>query len=64
MERAYFNHMQGIMETIKSSGDGRSEKYPMHIIMFSHAIDVVTSMGLETRRPQIVSRTVAVVPLV
>ena len=63
-EKAYFYHMQGIMETIKTSGDGRSEKYPMHILMFSHAIDVVNSMGLESRRPQIVSRTVEVVPLV
>lgn len=62
-EQAYFYHLQGIMETIKTSGDGRSEKYPMHILMFSHAIDVVTSMGLETRRPRIISRTVEIVPL-
>lgn len=63
-EEAYFRHMQGIMETIKSSGDGRSEKYPMHILMFSHAIDVVTSLGLQSRRPQIISRNVEIVPLV
>ena len=43
-EEAYFRHLNGILETIKSSGDGRSEKYPMHIIMFSHAVDVVASM--------------------
>lgn len=62
-EKAYFYHLSGIMETIKTSGDGRSEKYPMHILMFSHAIDVVTSMGLETLRPRIISRSVEIVPL-
>ena len=63
-EKAYFYHLNGVMETIKTSGDGRSEKYPMHILMFSHAIDVVNSMGLQSRRPQIISRTVEMVPLV
>ena len=63
-EKAYFYHLNGVMETIKTSGDGRSEKYPMHILMFSHAIDVVNSMGLQSRRPQIISRSVEMVPLV
>ncbi len=63
-EEAYFYHLHGIMETIKSSGDGRGEKYPMHIIMFSHAVDVVASMGLESKRAQIVSRKVEYLPLV
>ena len=63
-EEAYFYHLQGILETIKSSGDGRSEKYPMHIIMFSHAVDVVASMGVESRRAQIISRSVEYIPLV
>ena len=63
-EEAYFYHLQGILETIKTSGDGRSEKFPMHIIMFSHAIDVVTSMGVESKKPQIVSRKVEYIPLV
>ena len=63
-EEAYFDHLHGIMETIKSSGDGRGEKYPMHIIMFSHAVDVVASMGLESKRAQIVSRKVEYLPLV
>ena len=63
-EEAYFYHLQGILETIKSSGDGRSEKYPMHIIMFSHAVDVVTSMGVESKRAQIISRNVEYIPLV
>ena len=62
-EEAYFYHLQGIMETIKSSGDGRSEKYPMHIIMFSHAVDVVASMGVAAKRPEIVSRSVEYIEL-
>ncbi len=63
-EEAYFYHLQGILETIKSSGDGRSEKYPMHIIMFSHAVDVVSSMGVASKRPEIISRSVEYIPLV
>lgn len=63
-EEAYFYHLQGILETIKSSGDGRSEKYPMHIIMFSHAVDVVASMGVEAKRAEIISRNVEYIPLV
>lgn len=62
-EEAYFYHLHGIMETIKSSGDGRGEKYPMHIIMFSHAVDVISSMGLQSKRAQIVSRNVEWIPL-
>ena len=60
-EEAY---LHGIMETIKASGDGRSEKYPMHIIMFSHAVDVVSSMGMASKRAEIISRNVEYIPLV
>ena len=63
-ETAYYLQLQGILETIKSSGDGRSEKYPMHILMFSHAVDVVSSMGVESKRAEIVSRNVEYIPLV
>ena len=62
-ERAYYRHLHGIMETIKASGDGRSEKYPMHIIMFSHAIDLLSSMGMAAKRGEIISRDVEYVPL-
>ena len=63
-EEAYFRHLQGVLGTIMSSGDGRSEKYPMHIIMFSHAVDVVASMGIEAKRAEIISRSVEYIPLV
>ncbi len=63
-EEAYFRHLNGILETIKSSGDGRTEKYPMHIIMFSHALELMASMELECRDAQIVSRTCEYIPLV
>ena len=63
-EEAYFRHLQGVLGTIMSSGDGRSEKYPMHIIMFSHAVDVVAAMGVDARRAEIISRNVEYIPLV
>ena len=63
-ERAYFHHHQGILKAIKSSGDGRSDKYPLHILMFSHAVDVLSSMGLSSKRPEIISRSVQYIPLV
>lgn len=63
-EEAYFRHLQGVLGTIMSSGDGRSEKYPMHIIMFSHAVDVVASMGIDAKRAEIISRSVEYIPLV
>lgn len=62
-ELAYARHHKGILETIKSSGDGRSERYPLHILMFSHAIDVLSSMGLESKQPEIISRSVQYIPL-
>lgn len=62
-EEAYFYHLNGIMETIKSSGDGRTEKEPMHIIMFSHAYNVLSSMGMAHRQAKIVSRNVEYIPL-
>ena len=63
-EEAYHRHLQGVLNTIMTSGDGRSDKFPMHIIMFSHANDVMASMGVETRRAEIVSRNVEYIPLV
>ena len=62
-EEAYYNHLQGVLNTIKTSGDGRTDKYPMHIIMFSHAVDVVASMGVEPKRAEIISRNVEYIPL-
>lgn len=63
-EEAYHRHLQGILGTITSSGDGRSEKYPMHIIMFAHAVDVVAAMGVEGKKAEIISRNVEYIPLV
>lgn len=63
-EEAYHRHHQGILKTIKSSGDGRSDKYPLHILMFSHAVDVLSSMGLSSKRPEIISRSVQYIPLI
>ena len=62
-EEAYYNHLQGVLNTIMTSGDGRTDKYPMHIIMFSHAVDVVSSMGVEPKRAEISSRNVEDIPL-
>ncbi len=35
----------------------------MHILMFSHAVDVVSSMGYAGKRAEIVSRNVEYIPL-
>lgn len=32
--------------------------------MFSHAVDVLSSMGLSSKRPEIISRSVQYIPLV
>lgn len=62
-EKAYFNRMNGILRTINQSGDGLSQKSPRHILMFDHALDVLTADGLTYGKSRIISRTVEFVPL-
>lgn len=63
-ERINHDRLQMVVSTIKSTGTGVSEESPWHVIAFSHAKDVMVMMGLQTRKPMIVSRTVEYFPLV
>lgn len=62
-EKAYFNRMNGVLRTINQSGDGLTQKSPRHILMFDHALDVLTAEGLSYDKSRIISRTVEFVPL-
>lgn len=61
-EEAFFRHLNGILQCIALSGDGLKEKSPMHIIMFSHALDYIASKDWNYRDGRIISRTVEFVP--
>lgn len=56
-ERKCYNRLEGVLRTIESSGTGEKESSPMHVLMFSHAADVLYARGLEIKSREIVSRT-------
>lgn len=62
-EELYFNHLNGILQAIESTGTGLQEKSPWHVLMFSHAYDVVASKGYTYNEGRIISRTVEFIPL-
>lgn len=62
-EKAYYNRMNGIIRAILASGDGLTQSTPRHILMFDHALDVLSAEGLSYGKSRIVSRTVEFVPL-
>ena len=62
-EQLYFNHLNGILKAIESSGTGLKEESPWHILMFSHAYDVVASKGYAYQESRIMSRSVEYIPL-
>lgn len=62
-ERAYFNRMNGVLRAINQSGDGLTQKSPRHILMFDHALDLLTAEGLSYDKARVVSRSVEFVPL-
>ncbi len=57
-------HLNGVVRTILSSGDGLTQKSPRHILMFDHALDVMAAEGLAAGDARVVSRTVEFVPLI
>lgn len=63
-EELYFNHLNGILQAIESTGTGLQERSPWHILMFSHAYDVIATKGYMYNEGRIISRTVEFVPLV
>jgi hypothetical protein len=62
-EQLYFDHLNGVLRTIESSGTGLKESSPWHILMFSHAYDLLASKGYEYGQSKIISRNVEYVPL-
>lgn len=62
-EKQYYNHLNGILRAIESSGTGLKEESPWHILMFSHAYDVVASKGYAYNESKIISRSVEFIPL-
>ncbi len=61
-EKAYVAHLNGILNCIAQSGTGLKEREPMHIIMFSHALDFIAAKDWNYRKARIISRTVEYVP--
>lgn len=62
-ERLYFDHLNGILSTIESSGTGLKEENRWHVLMFSHAYDLLASKGYSYNENRIVSREAMYVPL-
>lgn len=62
-EQLYYNHLTGILGAIEMSGTGLREESPWHILMFSHAYDLLSSMGYVYNESRIISRSVEFIPL-
>ena len=62
-EQLYFDHLNGVLHTIELSGTGLKESSPWHILMFSHAYDLLASKGYQYGQSRIISRNVEYVPL-
>ncbi|MDE6861884.1 MAG: DUF4919 domain-containing protein [Alistipes sp.] len=62
-EQLYFNHLNGVLQTIESTGTGLKENLPWHVLLFSHAYDLLASKGYLYNEGRIISRTVQYVPL-
>lgn len=62
-ETAYYRRMQQVLKTIEDSGDALSQKTPQHILMFEHALDLLTSKEVSYGKSSVISRTVEYIPL-
>lgn len=58
-----YRKLRAVLATIEASGDGLTQRTPMHILMFDHALDVLASRELEYGKSRIVDREVEYVPL-
>ncbi len=63
-EKSAFDRFSLILSTIDSSGDGLKEKSPKHIIMFDHALDLLSAQGVAHSKAKVISRTVEYIPFV
>ncbi|MBR4046455.1 MAG: DUF4919 domain-containing protein [Alistipes sp.] len=62
-EVLYFNYLNGILGAIERSGTGLKEESAWHILMFSHAYDLLASKEYNYNEARIISRSVEFVPL-
>lgn len=62
-EQLYFNHLNGILSTIESTGTGLKEDDRWHVIMFSHAYDLLASKGYNYMENRIISREAMFIPI-
>ena len=62
-EQQYYNHLNGILRAIELSGTGLKEESPWHILMFSHAYDLLAAEGYNYLEARIISRSVEYIPL-
>lgn len=62
-EQLYYNHLNGILSTIESTGSGLKEEERWHVLMFSHAYDLLASKGYAYSESRIISREAMFVPI-
>ena len=62
-EQLYYNHLNGILSTIERSGTGLKEDGRWHVLMFSHAYDLLASKGYNYQESRIVSREAMFIPI-
>ena len=62
-ERLYYDHLNGILSTIERSGTGLKEVDRWHVLMFSHAYDLLASKGYAYNESRIVSREAMFIPI-
>ncbi len=62
-EQLYYNHLNGILSTIERSGTGLKEGDRWHVLMFSHAYDLLASKGYSYNENRIISREAMFVPI-
>jgi len=63
-ERINYFRFNNVINTIKSSGTGLTEKSPWHVLTFRTSKDILSAMGLEPDKRIMVSSTVEYISLV
>ena len=62
-EKIFYDKMTGVLHAIEQSGDALTEKTAQHVLMFSHARDVMGAEGYAQGDDRIISREVEMVML-
>ncbi|MFI3318581.1 MAG: DUF4919 domain-containing protein [Rikenellaceae bacterium] len=62
-EREAYDRVEKILSAIDSSGGGVDKGDAKHILMFTHASDLLSSKGLNPQKARVISRTVEFMPI-